>query len=1100
MIKKFAFQSILYLSFVFFYNTVYSQFICGCDFTVTHNAGNIAPVTKTVSYGSVLTNLTGSNKCWITQNLGADHQAISATDATEASAGWYWQFNRKQGYKHDGTNHIPNTPWINSINENSNWTTANDPCALLLGLDWRIPTYTEWNNADAGWNSYNNTFASILKIHAGGGIDIVSNGPLSLRGSAGDNWSNTQSANNAAYTLDFDNTSSYVAPAFKAYGLNLRCVNDNAIITANAGTDTLIFGSTSVTLTGNIPTAGTGHWSILSGPGGFFGNDTVYNSIFTGTAGTTYVLVWTIFSPPCTFSDTVNVTFSNSNWSCGCNLTITHSAGSIAPITKTVSYGTVLTNLSGSNKCWITQNLGADHQALSATDATEASAGWYWQFNRKQGFKHDGISRTPNTAWISPINENSNWIPANDPCTILLGSGWRIPTNTEWINADLSWNNFNNTYTSVLKLHAAGGLDPVGTGPLQLRGSAGDNWSSVQSAGNAAYTLDFNNSSSYVAPAFKSYGLNLRCINDSFITTISSSIHLGNDTSICQGNHLTLNANNPGCTYLWNTGQNSQTINTTLSGIYSVKVTNASGCYAFDTINVVVSQNPSINLGNDTTFCQGNHLTLNANNPGSTYLWSTGQNSQTINTTLSGIYSVKVTNASGCYAFDTINIVVSQNPSINLGNDTTICQGNHLTLNANNPGSTYLWSTGQNSQTINTTLSGIYSVKVTNAIGCYALDTINVVFSQNPTVNLGNDTTFCQGNHLTLNANNPGCTYLWSTGQNSQTINTTLSGIYSVKVTNASGCYAFDTINIVVSQNPIVNLGNDTSLCQGNHLTLNANNPGCTYLWSTGQNSQTINISTAGSFSVKVTNNNGCYMSDTIIVNIISNLAIDLGNDTSICEGEFLSLNAGNAAGNFLWNTAETTQTIQIQNPGTYWVKVNIGNCSGSDSILIYTLPRPVFSLGNDTIICPGDLITLSPGSGFVQYHWSDGSGLNFLNVNNPGIYTVIVSNGLCSASDTLIIIECNSEIWIPNVFTPNGDACNETFSPVYSNIDKITLYIYNRWGNQLYEGSGSSAVWDGKYHGQFCSEGVYYYLLEYELKGEFRGKRQLHGSVTLLK
>ncbi len=78
-------------------------------------------------------------------------------------------------------------------------------------------------------------------------------------------------------------------------------------------------------------------------------------------------------------------------------LSITHTAGAIAPVNKTVNYGTVETNLTGSNKCWITQNLGADHQASAASDNTEASAGWYWQFNRKRGFKHDGTTRTPNT-------------------------------------------------------------------------------------------------------------------------------------------------------------------------------------------------------------------------------------------------------------------------------------------------------------------------------------------------------------------------------------------------------------------------------------------------------------------------------------------------------------------------------------------------------------------------------------------------------------------------------------------------------------------------------------------------------------------------------
>ena len=137
---------------------------------------------------------------------------------------------------------------------------------------------------------------------------------------------------------------------------------------------------------------------------------------------------------------------------------VNHVAGTVAPVSKTVTYGTV-TNIPGATtKCWITSNLGADHQATAVSDATEASAGWYWQFNRKQGYKHDGTTRTPNTAWITSINESSDWITANDPCTSELGSGWRLPTSTEWSNVDASgsWMDWFIPWISGLKLHAAG--------------------------------------------------------------------------------------------------------------------------------------------------------------------------------------------------------------------------------------------------------------------------------------------------------------------------------------------------------------------------------------------------------------------------------------------------------------------------------------------------------------------------------------------------------------------------------------------------------------------------------------------------------------------
>ena len=406
---------------------------CGQPLSVTHTAGDIAPVNKTVAYGTVETNLTGSNQCWITQNLGSDHQAVSATDATEESAGWYWQFNHKQGYKHDGTTRTPNTAWISSIDENSDWLTANDPCALLLGAGWRLPTSTEWTNADAngGWNNYNQTYASLLKLHAAGYLDYY-DGRLLNRGSGGYDWSSAQDNSTNGWNLSYGSSVSDMYASSKAFGLSGRCLKDT--------------------------------------------------------------------NPPV--------------WSCGQPLPVTHTAGDVAPVNKAVSYGTVETNLTGSNFCWITQNLGSDHQAISATDATEQSAGWYWQFNRKQGFKHDGTNRTPNTTWITSINENSDWLAINDPCSLLLGAGWRLPTSAEWTNADANggWMNYNDTYASVLKLHAAGYLG-YSNGSRSGAGSYGLCWSSAQHSTTFGWDLHFTNIS-ISNTSDKANGFSSRCLKD----------------------------------------------------------------------------------------------------------------------------------------------------------------------------------------------------------------------------------------------------------------------------------------------------------------------------------------------------------------------------------------------------------------------------------------------------------------------------------------------------------------------------------------------------------------------------------------------------------
>jgi hypothetical protein len=177
----------------------------------------------------------------------------------------------------------------------------------------------------------------------------------------------------------------------------------------------------------------------------------------------------------------------------GITITINHLAGDVAPVNKTVTYG-IVTGIPGEpTKCWITSNLGADQQAVSVDDASEASAGWYWQFNLKQGYKHDGITRTPNTTWITEIiGIEDMWLPTNDPCTIELGEGWRIPAYTEWNNVVASggWGDWNGPWNSDLKLHAAGRLN-LTDGSLVTRGTHGYYWSSGSWGVPYAYSLDF---------------------------------------------------------------------------------------------------------------------------------------------------------------------------------------------------------------------------------------------------------------------------------------------------------------------------------------------------------------------------------------------------------------------------------------------------------------------------------------------------------------------------------------------------------------------------------------------------------------------------------
>jgi hypothetical protein len=258
------------------------------------------------------------------------------------------------------------------------------------------------------------------------------------------------------------------------------------------------------------PTTANSYTANGSGTGSFTSN-------LTGLTPNThyYLRAYAINNAGTAYGGQRDFTTTSTGWICGDPITINHSAGNVAPVTKTVTYGTV-TNIPGeTSKCWITRNLGADRQATSVSEAAEAPAGWYWQFNRKQGFKHDGTTRTPNTTWISSISENSEWQTANDPCTIELGSGWRIPTYTEWSNLDNagSWNNWNGPWNSSLKLHASGILDPT-DGSLEYRGSQGFFWSRSQFDNSNGRGLAFHSFLCSMYNVLKADGRALRCLRD----------------------------------------------------------------------------------------------------------------------------------------------------------------------------------------------------------------------------------------------------------------------------------------------------------------------------------------------------------------------------------------------------------------------------------------------------------------------------------------------------------------------------------------------------------------------------------------------------------
>ena len=216
-------------------------------------------------------------------------------------------------------------------------------------------------------------------------------------------------------------------------------------------------------------------------------------------------------------------------------------------------------------------------------------------------------------------------------------------------------------------------------------------------------------------------------------------------------------------------------------------------------------------------------------------------------------------------------------PQITASGPTTLCAGDNVTLTSTDA-ATYLWSTGEKTKSIKVTLSGNYTVRTTNATRCQSIPSEAIVVTvypipSTPTITASGLTAFCTGGSVNLTST-PGSTYLWTNGATTPAINVTTSGSYSVQITNEGGCKsAFSVANLVTVNAPpaipVITASGPIVFCTGGNVTLTSP-AGSSYLWSNGEVTRGINVTSAGSYSVKVTDSNGCQstVSAPVVINI----------------------------------------------------------------------------------------------------------------------------------------------------------------------------------------------------------------------------------------
>lgn len=674
-----------------------------------------------------------------------------------------------------------------------------------------------------------------------------------------------------------------------------------------------------------------------------------------------------------------------------------------------------------------------------------------------------------------------------------LGTYWLIATNACGVDTDSI------SFTAFAQAPAVNlGNDTLLCNGLSINLDAGSGYLYLWNDGSTTQIINASAQGAYIVTVTNVCG----SLNDTINISNENTplVNLGNDTYLCENAIITLTGPSNATSFLWSDGSTSSTFSVDTIGQYWLIATNLCGSDTDSVYITPIINLPVVTLGSDILLCNGGSAQIVADS-GYVYLWSDGSTNQAIVVSVAGTYIVTVNNGCGT-AKDTINITTGVNPVVNLGNDTSLCAGTALTLSAPGNATVFLWNNDSSYQSLIADTAGTYWLIASNLCGSDTDSiTINSIIPL-AIVNLGNDTTFCTGDSIQLNAGS-GFTYIWSNGSSNQTIDVSTAGTYTVTVTNVCGT-GTDFIQIGNETLPIVSLPNDTSLCSGNSIVVFAAGNATFYLWNDGSTLSSITISTTGTFWVDATNKCGTA-SDTIkILNVYQSPSIDLGNDTSFCEGESVQLNPG-VYSSYLWQDGSVDDYFHVTQPGNYWVQVTDSNgCTGSDSLNVNNVyPLPSAFLPPDTLICSsdGDQITIISQGSYNSYVWSNGSTTNQITVSDTGYYylTVMDQNN-CAGTDTILVgNDCITDsIGFPNVFTPNDDGQNNTWHAT-GNVAFFEVVIFDRWGVKMFSADAITKEWDGTNDNNKCPDGVYYYVAKYRIKSTDRTITHT-GFITLLR
>ena len=565
-------------------------------------------------------------------------------------------------------------------------------------------------------------------------------------------------------------------------------------------------------------------------------------------------------------------------------------------------------------------------------------------------------------------------------------------------------------------------------------------------------------------------------------------------TDYCVGFSTTLDAGSGFASYTWSTGASSQTISaTTANNPITVSVTNSQGCTATSpAFNVV--QNTTITTNASYQICQGASMVIHG-----------------VTETTSGVYSQTYPSTLGCDSVSNITLTVNPLPIVNAGIDQSICNGISVTL-IGSGATSYTWNNGitQGTAFAPTVGTHTYTVSGTDANGCVNTDAVDIVVNAIPVVNAGLDQSVCIGSQVTLTATGA-TTYTWNNSIINGTAFTPVLGTITYTVSGTTlGCSSIDQVVVTVNPLPTINAGADVSACENQSIILTGFGAGVggTYTWDKGAVNAVSFLPTSTTYTVTGTNVYGCLNKDSLIVTVIPTPVVNFSGDKLLGCSPLSVTFTNNSTGNLTncqWSFSNGTNSIGCGSVsstftavGCYDVTLTVKTpegCTNTATLTDYicVLPNPVADFYTDpkalsTIDWEATMVNTSVGA--TSYHWTFGDGSSASSIFEPkhsypneqsGTYliTLTVKNaGGCTDSTTRTISLTEDLIfYVPNSFTPDHDDFNEVFKPVFtSGFDpyNYSMYIFDRWGEILFETHNTDVGWDGTYGGKIVQDGTY--------------------------